>query len=105
MHTNAGKQALGGEYAPTLTPFEEGSCGIVIQPTGRVEVFQKGMPMDRLSQPFDSLSPTEQQLLKNGELLMVLQTVASMPELQETILEQLKAAQVVKPEAANDAGA
>ncbi len=104
MQTNAGKMTLDQGFVPTLTPFEDGACGIVIQPSGRVEIFQRGMPMDRLAEPFDTLAPADQQLLKNGELLMVLQTVASLPELQIAILEQLKAAQVIKPEAANDGG-
>lgn len=83
--------------------LNDGDMGLVIRKDGAVELFQQGVDTAALLQAHSSMTHEDRQALENGQLLMVLSTVASVPELQQSIAENLLGAGVVQIQAANAA--
>jgi hypothetical protein len=91
------------EQKPTTRAFivNDGDCGLVIRKAGNVELFQHRIDTAALCNLHGSLSPSEQQALLNGQLLMALSILANSPELQETILSFAVNQEAVAVRAAN----
>ena len=107
MITNALKtltDEFQSETGPRNFALQNGDSGLVIRADGTIEMFQQGIDADALRKPDHLLSPSERQMLLNGQTLMVLSIVASTPELQHTILSLAVAEGVANIPTANSNG-